>query len=94
VNVEALIYEAYTIKDISTFTLYYFKSHLRIKINRIPINDSGGELPSSDNLLIFCHPGWLLSKKPMRRRYLLDIEFRQAHNYMLFNCDALRPFVQ
>jgi hypothetical protein len=28
------------------------------------------------------------------KKILSDIKFRQAHNYMLFNCDELRHFVQ
>jgi hypothetical protein len=30
----------------------------------------------------------------VRRRYLTEIDFRQAYNYVLFNCDELRPFIQ
>jgi len=27
-------------------------------------------------------------------RYLIEIEFKQALKYILFNCDELRPFIQ
>jgi hypothetical protein len=33
-------------------------------------------------------------KNVVRGRYLSEIEFKQAHNYVLFNCDELRPFIQ
>jgi len=92
--VEALIYEAYIFQEISTFISYYFKPHLRTKINHVSRHDDGGEVPSSENLSIFSNPGWLTPKIAIRGRYLSEIEFRQAHNYVLFNCDELRPFIQ
>jgi len=33
------------------------------------------------------------TKNVVRGRYLSEIEFRQAHNYVLFNCDELRLFI-
>ena len=56
VHVEALICEAYIIEEISTFISYYFESHLRTRINRVPRHDDGGEVPSSGNLSIFSNP--------------------------------------
>jgi hypothetical protein len=51
-------------------------------------------VPSSGNLLIFSNLGWPTPNNVVRGRYLSKIEFQQAHNYMLFNCDELRPFIQ
>jgi hypothetical protein len=34
-----------------------------------------------------------LLKNAISRIYLIDIEFKKPHNYMLFNCDELKPFV-
>jgi len=51
-------------------------------------------VPSSGNLLIFSNPGRLIPKNVVKGRYLSEIEFRQAHNYILFNCDELRPFIK
>jgi hypothetical protein len=48
----------------------------------------------SENLLIFSHPRRPLWKNTARGRYLKKIEFRHAHNHVLFNCDELRPFIQ
>jgi hypothetical protein len=45
---------------------------------------------SSGNLSIFFNPGWPAPKNIVRRRYLFEIEFKQAHNYVLFNYDELR----
>jgi hypothetical protein len=56
--------------------------------------DNGGEVPSSGNLSIFFNPGRPTPKNAMKGRYLFEIEFRQAHNYVLFNYDELRPFIQ
>ena len=56
-HVEASICEAYIIEEISTYILYYSKSHLRTRINRIPTYDIDGEMSSSENLSIFFHLG-------------------------------------
>jgi hypothetical protein len=93
-HVEASIYEAYIVEEISTFILYYFEPYLRTRINRIPRHDGGGEVRSSGNLSIFSNPRRLTPKNVVTGRYLSEIEFRQAHNYVLFNCDELRPFIQ
>ena len=82
-HVEASICEAYIVKENSTFISYYFESHLRTRINRVPWYDDGGEVPSSENLLIFSSPRRPTPKNVVRRRYLSEIEFRQAHNYVL-----------
>jgi hypothetical protein len=51
-------------------------------------------MPSSENLLIFSHPRWPIPKNTVRGTYLTKIKFRHAYNYMLFNCNELRPFIQ
>ena len=91
---KASICEAYIVKEISTFISYYFEPHLRTRINRVPRHDDGGEVSSSRNLSIFSNPGWPTHKNAVRGRYLSEIEFKQAHNYVLFNCDELRSFIQ
>jgi hypothetical protein len=93
-HVEASICEAYIVEEISTFISYYFESHLRTRMNRVPRHDDGGEVHSSGNLSIFSNPGRPTPKNTVRGRYLSEIEFRQAHNYVLFNCDELRPFIK
>jgi hypothetical protein len=45
-------------------------------------------------LSIVSNPGWPTPKNTIRGRYLSEIKFKQAHNYVLFNCDELRPFIQ
>jgi len=93
-HVEASICEAYIIEEISIFISYYFEPHLRMRINRVPRHDDGGEVPLSGNLSIFSNLGRLTPKNAMRGRYLSEIKFRQAHNYVLFNCDELGPFIK
>jgi hypothetical protein len=93
-HVEASICEAYIVEDILTFISYYFEPHLRTRINRVPRNDGGDEVPSSGNLSIFLNPRRPTPKNVIRGRYLSEIEFKQAHNYVLFNCDELKPFIQ
>jgi hypothetical protein len=93
-HVEASICKAYIVEEISTFISYYFEPHLRTTINRIPKHDNSGEVPSSRNLSIFSNSGRPAPKKDVRGRYFSEIEFRQRHNYVLFNCDEFRPFIQ
>jgi hypothetical protein len=93
-HVEASICEAYIVEEISIFISYYFEPHLRKRINRVPPHDDGGEVPFSGNLSIFSNTGRPTPKNAIRGRYLSEIEFKQAHNYVLFNCDELRPFIQ
>jgi hypothetical protein len=57
VFIEASICEAYIVEKISIFILYYFDPHLRTRINCVPKHDDYGEVLSSENLLIFYHPG-------------------------------------
>jgi hypothetical protein len=45
-------------------------------------------------LSIFSNPGRPTPKNIVRGRYLLEIKFKQAHNYVLFNYDELIPFIQ
>jgi hypothetical protein len=49
---------------------------------------------SSGNLSIFSNHGRPTPKNAVRERYLSEIEFRQAHDYVIFNCDELRPFIK
>jgi hypothetical protein len=93
-HVEASICDAYIVEEISTFISYYFEPFFRTRINRVPRYDDGGEVPLSRNLLIFSNLGRPTPKNVVRGRYLFEIEFKQTHNYMLFNCDALRPFIK
>jgi hypothetical protein len=67
---EASICEAYIVEEISTFISYYFKPHLRTRINCVPWYDDGGEVSSSGNLSIFSNPGRPTPKNVVRGRYL------------------------
>jgi hypothetical protein len=80
VYIKASICETYIVKEISIFILYYFKPHLRTRINRVPRHDDGGKVPSRGNLSIFSNPGQPAPKNVVRRRYLSEIELRQTHN--------------
>jgi hypothetical protein len=93
-HVEASICEASIVEEISTFISYYFEPHLRMRINHIPRYDDGGEVSSSGILLVFSNLGQPTPKNVVKGRYLSEIKFKQAHNYVLFNCDELRPFIQ
>jgi len=53
--IKVSIYEIYIVEEISIFILYYFKPHLKTKINRVPRHKDSGEVSSSENLSIFSH---------------------------------------
>jgi len=75
-HVEASICKAYILEDISIFISYYFELHLRTRINRVPRHDSGGKVPSSENLSIFSNPIRPTPKNVIKGRYLSKIEFK------------------
>jgi len=54
-HVEVSICETYIVEEISTCILYYFKPHLRTKINRVLRHDDCGEVLLSVNLSILSH---------------------------------------
>jgi len=56
-HIEALIYKAYIVEEISAFILYNFDPHLRTRISRIPKHDDSRELPLSINLSILSNHG-------------------------------------
>ena len=87
--------ETYIVEEISIFILYYFEPYLRAQINLILGHDDDKEVLLSVDLSIFSHSKRLLYiKKTMRERYLTKTKFRHAHNFMLFNYDKLRLFIQ
>jgi hypothetical protein len=65
-----------------------------MRIHRVSQHDGGGKVSSSGNLSVFSNSEQPISKNIVRGRYLSKIKFTQAHNYVLFNCDELRPFIQ
>jgi len=93
-HVKASIYEVYIVEEISTFISFYFESHLRTRIYYVPRHDDSGKVLSSGNFSIFFHAEWLVPKKPVSGRYLTEIKLRYVHNYVLFNCNELRHFIQ
>jgi hypothetical protein len=94
VYVKASTCETYIIEEISTFILYYLEPQFRVRINHVPRHDNGGKVSLCKNLSIFSHPRLPIPKNDVRIRYLSEIEFIQTHNYVLFNYDELRPFIQ
>jgi hypothetical protein len=89
-----LICEAYIVEKISTFISYYFEPHLRTRMHRVPRHGDDGEMPLSENFSIFSHLGWSVPKNTLRRRYLTKTKFKHVYNYVLFDCDKLRHFIQ
>lgn len=78
----------YCLRDHNIY--FYFKPQSTTRINCVP---NGREMPSIGNLSIFSHPGQPIPKNVVKRRYFLETEFKQAYNYVVFNCDELRPFI-
>ena len=70
------------------FAIFGFFENFIKKIGKKLGSNNGGEVHSSGNLSIFSNPGRPTPKNAVRGRYLSEIKFRQAHNYVLFNCDV------
>jgi len=68
--------------------------YVRPSWSTVPWHDDGSEVPSSGNLSIFSNTRQPTPKNVVRGRYLSELEFKQAHSYVLFICDELRPFIQ
>jgi hypothetical protein len=72
-------------RDRKIYLILFRVSHEK-KNQHVSWHDDDGKMPSSGNLSIFFHRGQPVPKNIVRKRYLTDIEFRQSHNYVLFNC--------
>ena len=94
VHVEVSICEAYIVEKISIFISYYFESQLRLRINHVQRNDDGREVFRVET----CQYSLILDdscqKTIVKGIYFSEIEFRQAHNHMLFNFNEHEPFIQ
>ena len=92
-QVEGSICEAYLIDEITNFASYYFGDDVQTIWNRVPRNDDGGAKSEGGLLSIFSYPGRKLSKKYYRRQ-LSQEEMKIACNYVIFNCEELKPYIE
>ena len=85
--------KAYIVEEMTIFILFYLEPKLTTRINCVPRHDDGREVPLSANLSLFSHIGQLIPKNIAGRSCLSETKFRQVYNYMFFNHDELRPFI-
>ena len=85
--------EAYLIDEITNFASYYFDDGVQTIWNRVPRNNDGGSKSQCGQLSIFSYPRRKLSKK-FYRRQLSQEEMKIAHNYVIFNCQELKPYME
>jgi hypothetical protein len=92
-KVEGSICEAYLINEITNFVFHYFGDDVQTIWNRVPWNDDGGLKSLNGRLSIFSYLGKKLSKRFYRRQLSHD-EMQNAHNYVIFNCQELKPYLE
>jgi hypothetical protein len=61
--------------------------------NQVPRNDDGGLKSLDEHLSIFSYPWKKLSKR-FYRKQLSHVEMQIAHNYVIFNFQELRPYLE
>ena len=91
-RVEALIYNAYIVEEVTTFASYYFESHVQCKRRRAGRNDEGPIDPNCKTFSIFNYLNRLSGA--CQFRYLTGKEFRAAHTYILLNCLEVEPYFE
>ena len=78
---------------VSHFFNFIVKSKILVNLEEFEFFDKiNNDL--SENLSIFSHPRQPFLKNTVRGRYLIEIKFKHAHNYVLFNYDEFRSFIQ
>ena len=79
-------------QEISYFSSYYFSPHAQIKLRKQGRYDDRGERRIYPTHVpdIFSEIGRLSGKK--KSVWLTDQEFDHIHNYILRNCDNIRPY--
>ncbi|KAL0430581.1 UNVERIFIED_CONTAM: hypothetical protein Sradi_0684100, partial [Sesamum radiatum] len=82
--VEASIFEAYIVEEISIFTTYYFEPNVICKKRRPGRNDDGLNNENIEHMSIFNHPGHPHSASKMK--YLIGEERHVADTYIVANC--------
>ena len=88
--VEASIYNAYIMEEVTTFASYYFEPHMQCKRRRARKNDEGPIDPNCKSFSIFNYLG--RPNGACRFRYLSGEEFHAAHTYILLNCPEVEPY--
>jgi hypothetical protein len=86
-RVEASIVEATLIKEISTYYSSYFVERSNSRRPEVDKNN-----PSQGKLSIFETHGRSLGRG--NRRTLDSREFLVAHNFILFNCPEIKPYLE
>ena len=91
-RVEGSIVEAYIIEEISNFSHHYFNPNMHTKLTQIGHNDDGGGGGAEPTVSIFSYPACEFGHK--RRLTLTDVEFHQAHSYVLLNYSEVDPYIE
>ena len=86
-RVEASIVEATLIQEISTYCSSYFAEKKGKGRPEVENN-----LPSQKKLSIFETLGTTIGQR--KRRTLDPDEFKAAHNYVIFNCPEIDPYLE
>lgn len=87
---EGSICESYILQETSTFTSYYFESHVQSRRTRVPRNDEGSEDQLVQPISIFNQHG--RAAGPQKRKFIVGKEKDAAHLHVLLNCEEVDPY--
>ena len=91
-KVEGSICNAYLVEEASSFCAYYFEPHINTRHRRVPRNVECGVDVIEGMLSVFKPLG-----RPFGRgtkRLLTEEESRAAHQYILLNCEEVKPYIE
>ena len=92
-KVEGSICDTYLTDEITNFASYYFGDDVQTIWNRVPMNNDGGLKSLDRQLSIFSYSGKKLSRRSYKRQLSLA-QMKIAHNYICFNCEELKPYLE
>jgi len=90
--VEGSICNAYLVKEGSSFYAYYFKSHINTRHRKVLRNVKFVVDVIEGMLSIFKLRSRSLGRETKRR--LIEIECQAAHQYILLNCEEVKPYIE
>lgn len=88
---EGSIAEGYIIEETLTFAARYLGDDVETKLNRPPRQVESDPAVVETGFEIFAHTCRLIGAGINTN--LTPEEFIQAHTYVLFNCEAIRPYI-
>ena len=88
---EGCIAEGYVAEECLSFCSLYLADYVETKFNQVNRNEGNNEIPYC-GLDAFSKVGHPIGKGVAEK--FDDETLKKAHQYILFNCDALKPYIE